>query len=154
MSASKTAIRFGLFGHCLALLVVTAFTNNLTAADIAWTNDPQHAVDVAHQSGRMILVSVGADWCHFCKKMERESWTDRSVAAIVARSYVPLRLQDEQHAELIRALGVHAFPTTLVFTADRRLVARVEGYVDASKLASLLDRAYVAARNGTPLESF
>ena len=83
--------------------------------------------------------------------MDRESGRDRSVATSVARYYVPLRLKDEQHSELIRSLQVHAFPTTLVFTPDRRLVARAEGYIDAPTLASLLDRAYMAGRNGQSL---
>ncbi len=151
MPAWTKAMQSAVFTACLAITIVTAISNNLTAQEIQWIDDPQQAVDAAHQSGRMIVVSVGAGWCHYCKKMDRESWRDRSVATSVARYYVPLRLKDEQHSELIRSLQVHAFPTTLVFTPDRRLVARAEGYIDAPTLASLLDRAYMAGRNGQSL---
>lgn len=53
----------------LACFAVTTAKQSL-AQEVRWTRSPQQAVDMAHQSGKMILVSVGADWCHYCKKMD------------------------------------------------------------------------------------
>jgi thiol:disulfide interchange protein len=111
------------------------------AADgIHWTASPQRAVDAAQRSGRMIVVTVGADWCHYCKKMERDVWQQHHIASLVGESFIPLKLTNEQHAELIGRLQVQAFPTTLVFSPDRKLVARIDGYVDAASMQATLQR--------------
>lgn len=118
------------------------------AQEIRWTRSPQAAVDSAQQAGKMILVSVGAEWCHYCKKMDKEVWPDRSLVHLIQDNYVPLKLTDEQHKELVQALQVHAYPTTLVFTSDRRLIARLEGFVDAEKMLDALTQIHVAVREG------
>ena len=133
----------------LAAVAVGSCSQVASAQDIRWTHSPQQAVDIAHQSGKMILVTVGADWCHYCKKMERETWLNRSISQLVSENYVALKLTDKQHKELIAALKVQAFPTTLIFSSDRQPLARLEGYVDAEKMQEALQQirpAYVAGQ--------
>lgn len=116
------------------------------AQEIRWTRSPQAAVDSAQQSGKMILVSVGAEWCHYCKKMDKEVWTNHSLVRVIQDNYVPLKLSEKQHKELVQALQIQAYPTTLVFTSDRRLVARLEGFVGAKKMLDALNRIQVVVR--------
>jgi thiol:disulfide interchange protein len=107
---------------------------------IPWTGSPQRAVNAAQRSGRMIVVTVGADWCHYCKKMERDVWQQPHIATLIGESFIPLRLTSEHHRELVERLQVQAFPTTLVFSPDRKLIARIDGYVDAASMQAALER--------------
>lgn len=118
---------------CLLIACSFAAPPLAGAQRIGWTTSPQRASDDAHASGRMILVSVGADWCHYCKKMDREVWSDPAVAAQLADHFVPLKLSDREHGELIQALQVTSYPTTFVFSSDRRLLARLSGYITADQ---------------------
>ena len=61
---------------------------------------------------------------------------------------MPLKLTDEQHKEMVQALQIQAYPTTLVFTSDRQLIARLEGFVDAEKMLIVLSQIHVAIREG------
>jgi len=110
------------------------------AEQIAWTGSPQQASDDAHASGRMIIVSVGASWCHYCQRMDREVWSDPNISRRVSSGFVPLKVNDEQHGELIRSLRVTGFPSTLIYSHDRRLLARIDGFVSAKSLSATLDR--------------
>lgn len=118
------------------------------AQEIRWTRSPQAAVDLAQQSGKMILVSVGAEWCHYCKKMDKEVWPDHTLVHVIQDNYVPLKLTDEQHKELVQALQIQSYPTTLVFTSDRQPIARLEGFVSAEKMLDALTQIHVAVREG------
>lgn len=55
-----------------------------------------------------------------------------------------IELTDEKHHELLAAMHVKAFPTTLVFTSDRKFLTKMEGYVDAEKMAQLLEQIRIA----------
>ncbi len=133
-----------------AVLLFVLAGGQAFAQGARWHTSPQQAVDQANTSGKMIIVSVGADWCHFCKKMDKEVWRDDRVSRFVAKSYVPLKITDEDHGDLIQALRVKAFPTTLVFTSDRRLVARLEGFVAAEKMVEALQKIQMASLEGFP----
>lgn len=107
---------------------------------VRWAASPRQATEAAERTGRMILVTVGADWCHYCRKMEQDVWKRGQIEKVISESYVPLRLDSDHHQDLIGRLQVQAFPTTLVFSPDRKLIARMEGYVDAERMHTALDR--------------
>ncbi|MEO8270420.1 MAG: thioredoxin family protein [Aureliella sp.] len=70
----------------LAVVAVSGFSQVVNAQDIPWTHSPEQAVEMAHQSGKMILVTVGAEWCHYCKKMDRETWPNPSISQLVTEN--------------------------------------------------------------------
>ena len=131
-------------GVLASLTFLMVMTRPALAQERNWLNSPDEAASVAARSGKLIVVSVGADWCHFCKKMDLETWTNGKVQQAIKQSYVPLKLTDEKHYELLAAMRVKAFPTTIVFTSDRKFLTKMEGYVDAEKMAQLLEQIRIA----------
>lgn len=57
-----------------------------SAQDRKWFDSPDKAANVAARSEKMIVVSVGADWCHYCKKMDRETWPDGKVQQAIKQN--------------------------------------------------------------------
>ena len=131
-------------GMVATFTLLFVMTQSASAQDRKWFDSPDEAANVAARSGKMIVVSVGADWCHYCKKMDRETWTDGKVQQAIKQNYVPLKLTDERYHELLAVMQIKAFPTTLVFTSDRKFLTKMEGYVDAEKMALLLEKIRIA----------
>lgn len=136
----------------VSLTFLLVFTQATVAQERQWLDSPDEAANVAVRSGKMILISVGADWCHSCKKMDRETWSDEKVQQAINKSFVPLKLTDEKHHEHWATMQVKAFPTTLVFTSDKKLLTKMEGYVDAKKLALLLEQISESRTVSNPLK--
>jgi len=133
----------------LAIVFVSAievYSSNAASQEVHWHKSAPKAVDAAHRSGRKILISVGAEWCGFCKKMDREVWQDRLVSQAVTTNFIPLKLTDEEHKAPIESLDVQAFPTIFVFTTDRKLLARMEGFVDSEQMLDALNRIHSATK--------
>lgn len=116
------------------------------AGEVRWTRSPETAVQQANASGRLIIVSVGAKWCHYCKEMDRDTWRNDDVASAIEAEYVALKLSDEEHRELIESMGIQGYPATLIFTPDRRLIARLDGYVGPDKMVDAMTRIRTALR--------
>ncbi|MDA0658570.1 MAG: thioredoxin family protein [Planctomycetota bacterium] len=131
-------------GIVTSLTFLFVMTQTAVAQEGKWLDSPDEAAKVAARSGKMIVVSVGADWCHYCKRMDRETWADGKVQQAIKQNYVPLKLTDERHHELLAAMQIKAFPTTLVFTSDRRFLTKMEGYVDAEIMALQLEQIRIA----------
>lgn len=108
------------------------------SADISWHDDPASAVEAAQKLGRPIVVFVTSDHCSYCRKMEREVWTDRRIRKLVHSQYVALRLNADASPEAVRQLRVRAFPTTLRFSPGGAYQDGFAGFVDGEKLSKYL----------------
>jgi uncharacterized protein YyaL (SSP411 family) len=77
-------------GVLASLTLMLTMAQPSFAQERKWLSSPDEAASVAARSGELIVVSVGADWCHFCKKMDQETWTDGKVQQAIKQNFVAL----------------------------------------------------------------
>ena len=54
----------------------------------------------AEREGKPIFLSIGYSTCHWCHVMERESFEDSSIAALLNRWFVSIKVDREEHPDL------------------------------------------------------
>jgi thioredoxin:protein disulfide reductase len=103
--------------------------------------DLDREVMQASASGRSVLVDFSADWCTSCKEMERYTFTDPTVQAVLSNT-VLLRANvtqnDSDDQALLRHFGIFGPPTIAFYGTDGRERAdyRVVGYMNAEAFAA------------------
>jgi uncharacterized protein YyaL (SSP411 family) len=122
-----------------------AFAADVSESRIAWGGVTADAFVAAHRTGKPILVYVTAEKCAFCRKMERETWSDPQVAKLVEAGYVPLKLHADTHPDEIATLRIRAFPATVLVSPQGKPFAGRVGYVESAKLVELLQPEVAAA---------
>lgn len=110
------------------------------AGEIAWRHVPQAAQQEARQSGRPLLIYVGADFCGYCRKLERTTWVDDGVTRVVDSGFVPLKIDGKRDAALADQLGVRGFPAVIVLSSEGRIVGRVDGFREPIEMRAFLAR--------------
>ncbi len=81
----------------------------------------------AKSEDKPVFLSVGYATCHWCHVMERESFEDETVAGILNRDYVPVKVDREERPDVdhiymtvCQALtGQGGWPLTVIMTPDR-----------------------------------
>src|SRR5919112_758537 len=58
---------------------------------VDWYPWGEEAFEKARKEGKPIFLSVGYSTCHWCHVMEREAFSDESVAKILNERYVPIK---------------------------------------------------------------
>ena len=106
---------------------------------IRWTESVPAAMKQQKETGRPLLIYVTADYCVYCRKMERETWSDPKVARRIQDGFVALKVDAEKHEELVKRLGVEGLPATLVFDREGQLIQTLSGYSQPSAVVELLD---------------
>jgi thiol-disulfide isomerase/thioredoxin len=140
----------------IAVLVAWALSYALARPDvklptgsttgISWLEDYDEALAEARLADKLVLIDFYADWCPPCQEMERTTFADAAVLQRMA-DFVPLKIDFDQHQELVARYGVTGLPTTLVVDADGQPVIGAVGYLDAKDYLSLLaDAASKAAQ--------
>jgi thioredoxin-like negative regulator of GroEL len=70
--------------------------------------------------------------------MEHETWPDKQVAGLVARSFVALKVDVDKHGEIADRYQVSGIPAIVLLDADGRVVRRTEGYLPPSGMLQFL----------------
>ena len=71
---------------------------------IEWRAWGPASLNDANQAGRLIFVSVGYFSCHWCHVMQRESYRNEAIAAVLNRSYVAIKVDRELQPALDQQL--------------------------------------------------
>src|SRR5436190_5774067 len=67
---------------------------------VDWFPWGEEALARARQEGKPILLSVGYSACHWCHVMERESFENESIAALMNRNFVCIKVDREERPDI------------------------------------------------------
>ncbi|EPE36967.1 Six-hairpin glycosidase [Glarea lozoyensis ATCC 20868] len=69
---------------------------------VAWQLWGEEAVELARRENRLLFLSVGYSACHWCHVMERESFENDEVAAILNEEFIPIKIDREERPDIDR----------------------------------------------------
>jgi len=93
---------------------------------VAWQPWGDAALDQARQLDRPIFLSIGYSTCHWCHVMAHESFEDPSVAALLNRDFVSIKVDREERPDLDAVYmtvcqimtGQGGWPLTVILTPE------------------------------------
>jgi thiol:disulfide interchange protein len=111
---------------------------------ISWEYSLRSALKTASDQNKIVVVDVYADWCGWCKRMDRIVYSDPKVASL-SSEVVFLRLNTEDRGEgrqFARQNHVTGLPTTIILDQKGSVINKITGYVGSpDKFVSLVERA-------------
>lgn len=113
---------------------------------LPWQNDLATAQELSVKHGRPLLIFVMTKNCGFCTKMEQKTWSDDAVNQRLQTAFVPLRLDADKHPELATQFGVEGFPTTLIYSSNRKLLGHFVGYAPPDRVLQTLNQLLTPGR--------
>ena len=95
---------------------------------VQWHPWGDAAFSLAQAENKPILLDIGAVWCHWCHVMDRESYEDPEMAAIINEHFVPVKVDrderpdvDARYQAAVSAIsGQGGWPLTGFLTSDGR----------------------------------
>jgi uncharacterized protein len=93
---------------------------------VDWHEWGEEAFAYARAEGKPILLDIGAAWCHWCHVIDRESYENPEIAAMINQFYVPVKVDrderpdvDSRYQSAISAIsGQGGWPLTAFLTPD------------------------------------
>src|SRR5262245_4278502 len=67
---------------------------------VDWYPWGPEAFEKARSQGKPIFLSIGYSACHWCHVMERESFEDPDIAALINEHFIPVKVDREERPDL------------------------------------------------------
>lgn len=87
----------------------------------------------------MLLLSVQADWCHWCHVMNTTTYADPEVLALLADHFVVMRAEADARPDLAERYTNCGWPATILFAPDGRELVRLRGHRDPAAMRAILE---------------
>jgi len=123
----------------LTTLLIAGFSFAALAGDLQWYTDMDKAKAVAKAEGKTLLLNfTGSDWCGWCKKLDREVFSQSDFEKFANENLVLVELDFPKYKsqskatrkaneKLLQKYGVRGFPTILLVSSQDDLLLRT-GY--------------------------
>ncbi len=141
------------------ILLLVLLSQNLQAQDqIQWMKF-EEAIAANEKNPKMILVDVYTDWCGWCKKMDKDTFTDPQVIAHFQKNFYAVKLNAEDtkrsfqfmgktftEAQMAASMRVNSYPNFVVIEPSLQNIAQLPGYREPTAfltgLTDLIDKAF------------
>jgi thioredoxin-related protein len=104
----------------------------------------------ARAQHKRVVVDVYTDWCGWCKRMDRDTYSQDEIQKYLGKAFVPVRLNAESderavykgneysYREIAAGFGVRGYPTTLFLESDGSHITTAGGYMGPDEFLTVL----------------
>lgn len=107
--------------------------------NIAWRKWDESAFAEADKTGKPVLLSIGAVWCHWCHVMDHGTYSDERVAEVINRSFIPVRVDTDREPDINTRYNMGGWPSTVFLTAERDVLTG-STYMPPDQMMIVLER--------------
>ncbi len=69
------------------------------SAKINWQTNVKKSFESAKKSNKLLLINFHTDWCTWCEKMKKDTYTDKKVDTLIRKNFIALDVNPEKSEE-------------------------------------------------------
>lgn len=133
----------------LLMVASLVLTGGIYAAELKWANNYDDALAQAKKDKKLIMVDIYTDWCGWCKKLDKDVYSNKDVQAKLEKSFVVVKINPEKsqkNAKLSKEFGTTGFPHIVFLDASGKKISEIGGYQPADAFGQSLDAVIKQAK--------
>ena len=88
---------------------------------------------------KKIYIHFWAEWCSYCLQMEKETFSNPAVAAMLRENFFLIKVNTDRDQRVANAFKVGGLPANLFLSAAGDEIARRDGYLPPKLFMRVLD---------------
>jgi thiol-disulfide isomerase/thioredoxin len=111
----------GAVGICLSAGRVSLAGGPANKA-IAWQSSLQDAHKIALQQNKPMMLVFGAEWCGYCKKLEKTTLSNPQLSKYINSTFVSVHVDVDEEEKVAKILEVKSLPCTIILSPNADLL--------------------------------
>jgi uncharacterized protein YyaL (SSP411 family) len=123
---------------CAAFLLVSSSARAADTPGIQWQPWSDAVFRQATADHKLVLLDLGAVWCHWCHVMDGVTYADPRVIALIREKYIAVRVDQDSRPDVANRYEDYGWPATVIFKWDGAELAKRRGFIPPKPMASML----------------
>ena len=85
-----------------------------------------------------VFVNFYADWCGFCKQMDRTTFRDPSVISYLNENFISVKVNTDREQQTAAMFRVQGLPDSWFFSKQGDVIGHRPGFIPADTLLTIL----------------
>jgi uncharacterized protein YyaL (SSP411 family) len=124
-----------------------------TIQELKWLSFDE-GYKLSQKTGKVMLIDVYTDWCGWCKRMDKDTYSKSEIIEFINKNYIPVKFNPEINnvryqyknmnlsgMELMGSIGnneIRGYPATVFLHPAGDQYRVVSGYYDAARFQNVL----------------
>ncbi|HNB21156.1 MAG TPA: thioredoxin family protein [Candidatus Melainabacteria bacterium] len=111
--------------------------------DLMWSTSLATSLNQAKLKRKYVLADMYTDWCGWCKRLDRDTFSNPQMMAYLNSKYVCAKINAEGNAEgrqVAAKYRVSGFPCGLVFDPSGKFIGKLSGYYKPDEYQNALEQ--------------
>ncbi|MBA3010065.1 MAG: thioredoxin fold domain-containing protein [Proteobacteria bacterium] len=104
-------------------------TEAMAIDEIKW-NKYDEGLSQARKQNKKILLYFHADWCKYCKLLEKTTFKNQKVVTYLNDNYINISANSDIEKKLAKKFGVRGVPAFFFLGSDSNKIDGISGYVE------------------------
>ncbi len=91
-----------------------------------------------YSEGKRIYINFYADWCVYCKVMEKETFQNPAVISYLNKFFISIKVDTEKETKISYKYGVRGLPDSWFLFKNGDPIGHAPGYIKPDKFMKIL----------------
>ncbi len=89
---------------------------------IKWLDWSDEAFERAKTEKKPILLDISAVWCHWCHRLDQDTYSVPDIADYIESNFIPIRVDNDERPDINRRYNMGGWPTTAFLAPDGHVI--------------------------------
>ncbi len=94
---------------------------------------------LGEKEGKKVFISFYADWCTFCAKMEKETFSSPEVVELLNKRFIPVKVNQDKEGDIARKHFVKGLPMSWFTEPGGEKISSLPGYIPPEIFLQILN---------------
>ena len=123
----------------LILLGAPVTVRSQDGSKIAWEDWSDGVFERSQREHKLVVLHLGAVWCHWCHVMEKMTYADPDVVKLVRKHFIAVHVDQDARPDLSNRYEEYGWPATIIFDERGKEIVKRRGYIPPGPFLKLLE---------------
>ena len=133
------AVNLGAAVALTVLCLVTVLPAGTVAAETITWHAYGKGMDLGKDQNKKVLINFYADWCGYCRKMDKETYRDRAVVDYMKDHFIAIKVNSDREGDTASKYRVQGLPSTWFITESGEKISNLPGFVPPDLFIRILE---------------
>lgn len=115
------------------------YADKLTLKGVTFLTELSPALEAAKAQNKPVFVYARSEYCHWCKKFEEESFTNKTIIDRLNEIFILVSIDVDKQKSETRNFRVVGTPTEIFLDSNGTEIKRIPGYVDNGTFLKIIN---------------